>query len=185
MATFIKVIVFVAASAGIAWLSRSAIRNVRSHGFPRFLAWESILAIILLNINHWFHDPCCLHQIVSWFMLTTSAYLVLHGAWLLRRFGVPDSGRDDPSLIGIEKTTVLVTAGIYRYVRHPIYSSLLFLAWGVFFKSPSWAGLSLATIATVCLTVTARVEDIENIKYFGLPYRNQMKRTRMFIPFLF
>jgi protein-S-isoprenylcysteine O-methyltransferase Ste14 len=48
----------------------------------------------------------------------------------------------------IEKTTILVTTGAYRYIRHPLYSSLLFLAWGIFFKAPSWPGGLLALAAT-------------------------------------
>ena len=93
--------------------------------------------------------------------------------------------RNDPSLVGIEKTTRLVTADIYRYIRHPFYSSLLFLAWGIFFKHFSWLGLALAAAATACLVLTAKREEQENIGFFGSPYRDYMQTTRMFIPFLF
>jgi len=103
----------------------------------------------------------------------------------LRRVGKPDSERDDPSLIGIEKTTELVTVGAYRYIRHPLYSSLLFLAWGVFFKQPSWIGVSLAVTATFFLTMTAKMEEAENIRFFGAEYQSYMKQTKMFIPFFF
>jgi protein-S-isoprenylcysteine O-methyltransferase Ste14 len=88
-------------------------------------------------------------------------------------------------LFGIEKTTELVTAGVYRYIRHPAYSSLIFLAWGTFYKQPSWVGFSLAVIATSFLTMTAKMEEIENIKFFGDAYKSYMKKTKMFLPFLF
>jgi protein-S-isoprenylcysteine O-methyltransferase Ste14 len=78
-----------------------------------------------------------------------------------------------------------VTVGAFRYIRHPLYSSLLFLAWGVFFKHPSWVGLFLAGIATFFLTMTARIEEAENMAFFGTAYESYMKQTRMFIPFLF
>ena len=48
-----------------------------------------------------------------------------------------DTGRIDASLYAFEKTSKLVTVGLYRYICHPLYSSLFFLGWGVFFKSPS------------------------------------------------
>jgi protein-S-isoprenylcysteine O-methyltransferase Ste14 len=104
---------------------------------------------------------------------------------LLRMIGKPDDRRSDMSLLGVEKTTTLVIVGAYRYIRHPLYSSLLFLAWGVFLKSPSWPGGSLAIAATAFLTATAKVEESENIRYFGSAYREYMKQTKMFIPFLF
>jgi protein-S-isoprenylcysteine O-methyltransferase Ste14 len=88
-------------------------------------------------------------------------------------------------LDAFEKTTTLVTTGVYCYIRHPLYSSLLFLAWGIFFKTPSWLGGLLALTATLCLAATARVEEAENLRFFGDAYRKYMKQTKMFIPFLF
>ncbi len=88
-------------------------------------------------------------------------------------------------MLGIEKTTELVTVGIYRYNRHPIYSSLLFLAWGAFFKHPSLAGLFLVMTATFFLMMTAKMEEAENVRFFGAAYQSYMKKTRMFIPLLF
>jgi protein-S-isoprenylcysteine O-methyltransferase Ste14 len=104
---------------------------------------------------------------------------------LLHQADKSDSQRNDPSLMEFEKTTELVTTGIYRYIRHPLYSSLLFLTWGVFFKQPSWLGLCLAALATFFLTMTAKTEEAENIRFFGAAYQSYMKQSKMFIPFLF
>jgi protein-S-isoprenylcysteine O-methyltransferase Ste14 len=180
-----KVVVFIVASVGIAWVSRSSLRNSRSHGFYRFFAWEAIVASILLNLDYWFYEPLSIHQIVSWLLLIISLFLLIHGFKLLHIVGKPDSKRNDPSLIGIEKTTELVTVGAYRYIRHPLYSSLLFLAWGAFFKHPSGVGISLAVIITFFLIVTAKIEEAENIRFFGAAYQSYMKQTKMFIPLLF
>ena len=75
--------------------------------------------------------------------------------------------------------------GLYKYIRHPLYSSLLFLTWGAFLKSPSWLGSGLVAVAMVCLVATARVEEAENIEYFGPVYQEYMKHTKMFVPFVF
>jgi len=181
----IKLVVFVVVSAGLAWLSRSCLRNVKSHGFYRFFAWEAILALVLINIDYWFLEPFSSRQLISFILLTICTYYVIHGVILLHREGKPDSSRKDPSLIGVEKTTELVTEGIYRYVRHPLYSSLLFLTWGVFLKQPSWIGSGLALAATLFLTITAKVDELECIQFFGDDYKKYMKRTKMFIPYLF
>ena len=180
-----KVILFIVASLGIAWLSRTSLRDFRSHGFYRFFAWEAILVLILLNLDYWFYEPLSSHQIVSWLLLIVSLFLVIHGVQLLRKKGKPDSQRYDPALIGLEKTTELVTVGVYRYIRHPLYSSLLFLAWGAFVKHFSWAGVFLAVIATFFLTVTAKMEEVENTRFFGAAYQSYMKKTKLFVPFLF
>ena len=185
MSLQLQVVVFLIASAGIIWVSRSALLDFRSHGFYRFFAWEAILALILLNLDRWFYRPFSLHQLLSWPLLIASLFLVIDGFRLLRLVGQPDDARDDPSLIGIEKTTTLVTVGAYRYIRHPLYSSLLFLAWGTFFKDPSWLGVFLALTATVFLTLTARIEEAENSRFFGAAYQSYIKQTKMFIPFLF
>ena len=166
-------------------MSHSSLRDTRSHGFYRFFAFESVLALILLNCDYWFSEPFAPHQVASWLLLTVSLFLVIHGYRLLRRVGKPDSERKDPLLMGVEKTTELVTVGAYRYIRHPLYSSILLGTWGVFFKQPSPASVCLAVIATVFVTITAKMEEAENVRFFGVAYRDYMTRTRMFIPFLF
>jgi protein-S-isoprenylcysteine O-methyltransferase Ste14 len=111
--------------------------------------------------------------------------MVIYGAILLRKIGKLDTARSDPTLIGIEKTAELVTVGAYRYIRHPIYSSFVYGAWGVFFKRPAFTSGCLAVITIIFITITAKMEETENIQYFGDAYREYMKRTKMFIPFFF
>jgi protein-S-isoprenylcysteine O-methyltransferase Ste14 len=181
----IKLVLFTVASAGLVYVSRTSLGAPRSHGFYRFFAWELTLALIFLNLDRWFQDPFSALQIISWLLLISSLFLVVHGAFLLRKMGRPDKKRDeDESLIGIEKTTALVTVGAFKYIRHPLYSSLLFGAWGVFFKDPSWPGGILALGATVFLVITAKVEEAECIRFFGPAYQTYMEQTKMFIPFL-
>jgi protein-S-isoprenylcysteine O-methyltransferase Ste14 len=180
-----KVIAFIVASAGLTWVSRPSLRGLRFHGFYRFFSWEAILTLVLLNIDFWFREPFSLHQAISWLLLAVSLFLVIHGFLLLRRIGKPDSNRSDSSLVGIEKTTKLVTQGAYRYIRHPLYSSLLFGVRGVFFKHPSWLGLLLVAITVFFLITTARIEKAENLSFFGAAYQDYVKQTKMFIPFLF
>lgn len=180
-----KSAIFLLATAGLAYVSRASLRQPRSHGFYRFFAWEAILVLALLNIDVWFRDPLSWYQIISWLLLIVSGFLVIHGVQLLRKIGKQNAQRADSPMLDFEKTTALVTTGAYRYIRHPLYSSLLFLAWGIFFKSPSWPGGILALAATLFLVATAKVEEAEDIRFFGPAYREYVKQTRMFIPFLF
>lgn len=180
-----KLLVFLLATVWLAYVSRASLRVPRSHGFFRFLSWEAILALGLVNVEVWFRDPFSWHQLISWFLLAVSGLLVVHGMLLLRQLGKPDARRDDSPMVGFEKTTRLVTVGAYRYIRHPLYSSLLFLAWGIFFKDPSGVAGLLALVAALFLLGAARAEEAENVRFFGPAYEAYMVRTKRFIPYLF
>jgi protein-S-isoprenylcysteine O-methyltransferase Ste14 len=178
-------LVFLVGSVPILWVSRASLRNRNAHGFHRFFAFEAILGLIALNLPAWFRDPFSRRQLASWALLAGSLGLAVHGFHLLHRAGRPDLTIEDPTRLGIEKTTRLVRSGAYRTIRHPLYASLLALAWGVFLKAPSRLSLALAAVATGAITVTARVEERENLRGFGAEYAGYLRETRMFIPFVF
>ncbi len=114
-----------------------------------------------------------------------SLLLLAQGLSLILRIGKPDANREDETLLPFEKTSVLITVGLYRYIRHPLYGSLLFLAWGAFLKHPAWYSECLVAVATVCLIATAKADEAECLRHFGSPYLEYMSRTKMFIPYLF
>jgi len=127
-----------------------------------------------------------LHQVISWILLVVCCVPLAFGVRTLISWGKPMERREgDATLLAFEKTSALVTTGIYHYIRHPLYSSLLILAWGVFFKDPSWIGVLLALAATLALIATAKADEAECTRFFGPAYRDYMRQTRMFVPFLF
>jgi protein-S-isoprenylcysteine O-methyltransferase Ste14 len=181
----LKLIAFVVVSIGLIYISRASLREPRSHGFYRFFAWEFIVALFLLNMNAWFRNPLSWHQLIAWFLLIACIIPLVFGIRSLATQGKPVQHREgEPQLLAFEKTSTLVTSGIYHYIRHPLYSSLLFLTWGIFFKAPSWPGGLLAIAATLFLIATARADEAECIHFFGTTYQAYMKRTKMFVPFM-
>jgi len=179
-----KILVFAVVSVFLIYVSRRSLLRFNSHGFYRFFAWESILGLVMLNISHWEEEPYSPRQLVSWTLLFFSIFLVIHGVRLLQIIGKPNERRPDTELLAFEKTTRLVTVGAYKYIRHPLYASLLFLAWGAFLKEPSLPGALLAFIASIFLILTARSDESECLRHFGDEYRAYMRKTKMFIPFL-
>ena len=179
-----KEFVFYAITLVFVVISRASLRKPGSHGFYRFIAWEFMLGIFVLNMDVWYAELNSIHQYIARIMIATSLFLALTGLGLLQQFGNSDTHRNDAPMLEFEKTTKLVTSGIYQYIRHPLYSSLFFLCWGFFFKQPSLAGGFLAVIACGFLVAAARAEEIENARYFGDQYRQYMNRTKMFIPFI-
>ena len=96
---------------------------------------------------------------------------------LFQRHGKP--GRN------FENTTKLVKTGLYRYIRHPMYGSLLLLGLGMFLKSISWQSFIIMMIIIVALFITCKVEEREMLKKFGDEYKAYISKTKMFIPYLY
>jgi len=181
-----KLVTFILASVILIYISETSLRRPGSHGFYRFFAWECILLLFLLNVEKWFRDPFSWNQLIAWTLLVASLLPLAFGVRSLRTKGEPTKERpSDPSLLSFEKTTALVTTGVYTYIRHPLYSSLLLLAWGIFFKVPSLTGSLLVLVATTFLIATAMADEAECLRFFGEAYRIYMKKTKRFIPFLF
>lgn len=178
-------IIFLLGTACFAWISRHALRKPLSHGFYRFWAWECMLALALLNFPMWTHHPFAPQQIVSWSLLLISLLLALHAVRLLRTVGHPSQTRRDPELLSFERTSTLVTTGAYRYIRHPMYASLLFLAWGIFLKEVSFPSIVLVGGASIALFFTALRDEAECQQQFGADYAEYLKTRKRFVPFLF
>jgi protein-S-isoprenylcysteine O-methyltransferase Ste14 len=185
MHTDLLILLFAVISVWLIGVSWKSLLHVRSHGFFRFFAWEAILALLLINSHAWFSDLLSIVQIVSWAFLLFSVFLLWRGVSMLRRAGKPGNERDDGALYAFEKTSTLVTTGIYGHIRHPLYSSLLFLAWGALLKEVTWYTICLGGVATLCLVATARADEAECVRYFGRAYEDYRMRTKLFVPGLF
>jgi protein-S-isoprenylcysteine O-methyltransferase Ste14 len=172
----IEAVLFFAGSFFLIWISIPSLRRPGSHGYYRFFAWESIWGMFLINVRNWFAHPFAWYQIISWILLFCSLVPLFTGVYLLRNAGKPT---DD-----LEATTLLVQSGIYHYIRHPLYASLLYLGWGIFLKSPSLLGGCMATVVSAFLYATALADESECMTKFGGEYAIYKKKTKMFIPFV-
>jgi len=180
-----RLIIFGILSLPVIIISRRNLFTVKSHGFFRFFSWECILWLFVSNYLFWFNEPFCTRQIFSWIFLFYAVYLVIAGVVLLKRKGKPVKIRNEKELFQFEKTSELIDQGIFRYIRHPLYSSLLFLTWGIFLKNTTASLLFIALLSSIFLYLTAIFDERECIHFFGNPYREYMKRTKRFIPFIF
>lgn len=179
-----EILAFLAGSVLLYWFSRKSLAAPNSHGFYRFFAWEAILLLIILNHEPWGEQPYSAHQTGSWILMLLSILLACLGLIALRSKGKANEQRDDPALYGFEKTTALVSSGIFRYIRHPMYTSLIALAWGAYFQDPSVIGTVIAGSASFFLVLTAKADEKECLQYFGEQYAAYKQRTWMFIPYV-
>ncbi len=180
-----RVAVFAVASVAYVVISRRCLADPRSHGFYRFFGFEFVTALILLNFPHWLHEPLSARQIVSYLFGAASIVLIVEGVRLLRIVGKPRGEPAPGTNFAFENTTELVRTGAYRWIRHPMYGSLLALACCAVLKDVSIASVALTLAVIGFFVQTARVEEAENLARFGAPYAEYMKQTRRFVPFVF
>jgi protein-S-isoprenylcysteine O-methyltransferase Ste14 len=152
------------------------LRGRHAHRVYRYFAFVSVIGLVLLNADAWFRDPLSPRQLASWLLLAGSIVFAEEGFRMLRGSGAPEGG--------FEETTRLVTTGVYRFVRHPMYGSLLLGGGGAFLKRPSLVGFLLLGVLALFTYATARVEETENHEKFGDGYHAYQKTTKLFIPFL-
>ena len=183
--SIIQIVIFVTGTFIIIFISRRSIQNFKVHGFYRFFVFEFTLTLVLINIPFWITDPLSVQQIISWCLLFISIYLILQSVLFLKKIGTTKKREDGSANFEFENTANLVQVGVYKYIRHPMYGSLLFLCLGAFLKNISAITILLSVLIIFFLILTAKVEEKENINFFGNSYSEYMKETKMFIPFIF
>jgi protein-S-isoprenylcysteine O-methyltransferase Ste14 len=71
----------------------------------------------------------------------------------------------------------LVSKGLYRYSRHPIYITQLLLFIGVGIASASWIFLLLSILRTIASFMLMNPEERYCLEKYGNAYREYMNRT--------
>ena len=181
----IKITALISGTIFLVYISRKALFSIKEHGFYRFFAFECCFCLILLNVSYWVTNPFSLLQIFSWIFLITSGYLILSSIQTLKKSGGSGEREIRSANFKFEDTVNLVSGGVYKYIRHPMYSSVLFLCIGALLKNISALSALSAALTIIFLFLTAKTEESENIKFFGSSYSEYMKGTKMFIPFIF
>ncbi len=91
-----------------------------------------------------------------------------------RNWGTPMSQKNEPEL---------VTSGPYRYVRHPIYTGILFAGAGTA-VALNWVWLIAVALAAAYFIYSAFVEERNLRRQFPDAYPAYRRSTKMLVPFL-
>jgi len=110
------------------------------------------------------------------------AVIFIAGLWLLWRSHVDLAKNFSPSLF-IRNNHSLITNGIYKRIRHPMYLSFFLWALGQALLIQNWiAGpLGLVAFYQIYLFRVDR-EEQQLIEYFGDEYREYQKKTGRLFP---
>ena len=162
-----RLLIFGILSLPVISISWKYLFRYKTHGFYRFFSWECIIWLLVSNFKYWFNNPFIVRQLFSWLFLFISIYFLISGVLLLKRIGKPNKRRNNEGLYQFEQTSKLVDTGIFKYIRHPLYSSLLFLTWGIFLKNIIVETLIVSCLSALFLYLTAKADEKECLQYFG------------------
>ena len=104
--------------------------------------------------------------------------------WLFWRSHA-DLGRNFSIKLVIRENHALVTTGVYRLIRHPMYASFLLWSLAQALLLPNWM-TGLAGLGGFCVLYFARVGREEKLMLdtFGDEYREYKVRTKRLVPYI-
>ncbi len=104
------------------------------------------------------------------------------GLWLFHRTHA-DLGTNWSITLQMREQHRLITGGVYRRVRHPMYVALLLYSVGQAFALPNWlAGPSYVAVMTLLVALRLGPEERMLRAHFGPEYDTYVARTKRLIP---
>ena len=104
-------------------------------------------------------------------------YLIIIAALIILLFAIKDLGRNLSPFPRPIKNSKLITKGIYRFTRHPMYYSLIFISFGIFITKLSIYYLCLSIILVLIIKFKIALEEqYLNNKFENYQiYKNEVK----------
>ncbi|NHI91335.1 MAG: isoprenylcysteine carboxylmethyltransferase family protein [Candidatus Lokiarchaeota archaeon] len=111
-------------------------------------------------------------------VLITGGILMVASRIQLGKFATP--------VIQIDKDHEIISTGLYKYIRHPMYLGGILMMTGPFLIFKSLIALICMLIFNIIL-LTKRMDKEEGMlqKGLGEQYKSYMKRTKRLIPFIY
>ena len=119
-------------------------------------------------------------QVVRWLGLTLYGLGLALMSWSRAALGRMYSGE-----ITIQQSHQLITTGLYRHVRHPLYLGMLCSALGLAFLFRSWIGLAVMIPILVGLLLRIKDEEALMHKEFGQAWEAYCTQSWRLIPYLY
>ena len=194
---------FDAALGGFARIGYNLVAAVHL-GAILVLEWRGFPGKAAFDLPLWLHAPMAAVQIAGWVLLFVAlvqydlgrfgglaqARVIVHrrgtGRGGGRRAGGygPMAGAAEelpapPPDIPQARLEPLVTHGVHRYVRHPLYTAMFLVFWGRAFDE---AALMTAAWATLYLVIGTRFEERKLLEIYGADYARYSAAVPRFLP---
>jgi protein-S-isoprenylcysteine O-methyltransferase Ste14 len=155
--------------------------SVKAQQVDRRARWgmlaEAVAFALLWQSQFWLRTTTVLRTVLS------ICFLVLAG--VLSWSGTRTLGRQWRVDAGLNEDHALITTGPYRFVRHPIYASMLCMLLGAGLMTTSWPLLLLCTVMFIIGTeVRVRIEDALLASRFRSQFESYRRAVPAYIPFI-
>jgi protein-S-isoprenylcysteine O-methyltransferase Ste14 len=155
--------------------------SVKAQQMDRRARWgmlvEGVAFALLWQSQFWLRPTTVLRNVLS------ICFLVLAG--VLSWSGTRALGRQWRVDAGLNADHALITTGPYRFVRHPIYASMLCMLLGAGLMTTPWALLLLCTVVFIIGTeIRVRIEDALLASRFRSQFENYRRAVPAYIPFI-
>ena len=117
------------------------------------------------------------HSLVGLTLIVIGLTLTFVAASTLRRFYSPT--------LRVRSDHQLITHGLYRFVRHPLYTGVGLATVGVLVVAASLVGLLILLTLIPLVLNRIRIEENMMTVEFGDAYRAYARGTKKLIPFVF
>ena len=144
---------------------------MKSTFYPKLLVFLqfALIGLMLLSIN-------ALPNIFAIFIFLVGATI---GIWALSHNQLGNFNIQP----NIKEGCILITSGIYRWVRHPMYSSVILMMLGIFITNPSLVMSILFILLVIVLLLKAKREESLWLRH-DTDYLKYRKKTKYFIPYI-
>ncbi len=169
------------------WVSDRLGNALYQRYYRLFFSLQAFILFLPVLLLAWLLPDGTIYRIPApWVYMTL--LLQLGAAWLLidsinqtgalRFIGFAQALKLEPAT----KRLPLVERGMYRYVRHPIYTNIFVIMWLMPFMT--WNLLALAIGVNLYNVIGAQLEERKLLQEFGEAYNQYRRKTPFMVPLL-
>ena len=179
----IKYVIFAAIEIAILIWVIGAIRSKILHEIAMSIGYFLFIIICfenfgnLFSFNYWNLGYIIALKIIGFLLFGMSIIIALTAFITMKTLGKPKKGWED--------TTQLIEKGIFSLIRHPIYFAAFLASTGILLIKFSIFSIIIACISNICFFLAAVHEDKWDEEKFGNNYKEYIKKTKLFIPFIY
>jgi protein-S-isoprenylcysteine O-methyltransferase Ste14 len=169
------------------WLvaARSTKSTAEQAGWHGWLAYRLPLAIAIALLMSSFGIPALeMPMIASTPMIRILAGLLCVTGLLIAIWARAALGSNWSSSVTLKQDHELVTRGPYRFVRHPIYTGLLFMLLSTALISGRFGAMAGLAFGFIGLWIKLRQEEALMMRHFPADYPIYKAHSKALVPFL-
>ena len=143
---------------------------------PVFASVSISYGLLSLVISRYFHPFFRIVFVPDWVLNILGVSLIV--------IGIPFFLISVVTAMKAYNANELVTEGIFRCCRHPLYASwVVFIVPGIVFLANTWIGLTAPIFMYFILRILVQKEEIYLVNVFGSEYLDYKKKVPCILPY--